>query len=147
MAQHLEGNDTLSGLQVSSILKSGETPLFIVLERHEKALAASMSEIFWIEVFRRSGAPLENAQAFEGYTDRAVRKQALRGEGRELSRIEQAVAIANGRPSRDGRRWSRKETAMMRRLKGEGRSEHQIADVLGRSVGAIRTKLGLPAQE
>ena len=55
--------------------------------------------------------------------------------------MEQLAAIANGRPVREGRRWSRKEDQMMRRLKREGKSDFEIADQLSRAVGARRSKV------
>lgn len=59
--------------------------------------------------------------------------------------MEQLAAIANGRPVREGRRWSRKEDQMMRRLKREGKSDFEIADQLSRSVGAIEARLAQKA--
>jgi hypothetical protein len=50
-------------------------------------------------------------------------------------------ALANGRPLREGRRWSRKEEAMMLRLLKEGKTLYELADRLDRSVGAIEDRL------
>jgi hypothetical protein len=54
-------------------------------------------------------------------------------------------ALANGRPLREGRRWSRKEEAMMLRLLKEGKTLYELADRLDRSVGAIEDRLQRPS--
>lgn len=92
-----------------------------------------MAEIYWIEVFRSRGARLTNTQVFSGYVERAKVKRKLQGG--------QLAAIANGRPVNQGRRWSKKDDAKMGRLSREGLGEHAIADALGRSVGAVVTRL------
>ncbi|OYW53775.1 MAG: hypothetical protein B7Z29_15110 [Hyphomicrobium sp. 12-62-95] len=113
--QHLEAGETICGLRVQ--------------------------EIVWIDLLSGRGAALTNNQAFDGYSARAGEKRRLRGELGAGTRMEQLAAIANGRPVREGRRWSRKEDQMMRRLKREGKSDYEIADQLSRSVGAIEARL------
>jgi hypothetical protein len=99
-----------------------------------------MAEVFWIDLLSGRGAALANNQAFDGYSARAGEKRRLREELGAETRMEQLAAIANGRPVREGRRWSRKEDQMMRRLKREGKSDFEIADQLSRSVGAIEAR-------
>lgn len=101
-----------------------------------------MAEVFWIDLLSARGTSLCNTQAFEGYVDRARRKGDL---AITIEAPEQALeALANGRPLREGRRWSRKEEAMMRRLLKEGKTLYELADRLDRSVGAIEDRLQRP---
>lgn len=141
MDQHLEGADTVCGFRIRQIVASGHEPQFFVLQDCESERAALMAEIFWIDLFGGRGVALANTQAFEGYGARAEEKRRLRQELGAGTRIEQLVAIANGRPVREGRRWSHREDQMMRRLRREGKSVHEIADQLSRSVGAIEARL------
>lgn len=142
--QHLQGGDTLSGLRIRQIKRRGATPLFIQLEICGTRQAAQLGEIFWMETFRCRGTALTNAQAFTGYEARAkARKSAAKGTGFE-ARLDYLERLANGRPAREGKTWSKKEEAMVRRLKREGRSVHEIADVVERSVAAIEMRLRTP---
>lgn len=144
-AQHLEGGDTLSGLRIRQIAEVGAVPAFVKLQTCPDERAALMAEVFWIELFMSRGAGLTNSQAFEGYEARAEEKRRLREGLGAGTRMEPLVLVANGRPLREGRRWSRKEDQMMRRLKREGKSDLEIADQLGRSVGAIEARLAQKA--
>jgi hypothetical protein len=142
-AQHCEGGDTVAGLTIREIQAAGLSPQFAVLEHCPTRRRALMAEVFWIDLFSSRASPLCNAQAFEGYVHRAERKQELAKEHDGTSlRLE---ALANGRPLREGRRWSRKEEAMMRRLLKEGKTLHELADRLDRSVGAIENRLQRPS--
>lgn len=144
MAQHLEGADTVCGLRIAEIKAAGDEAQFFILQEVGNERAALMAEIFWIDLFGGRGADLANSQAFEGYSARAEVKQRLRAELGAGTRMQQLVAIANGRPIREGRRWSRKEDQMMRRLKREGKTDCEIADQLSRSVAAIEQRLAAP---
>lgn len=143
-AQHLECCDTVSGLTIDEILAGGLEPVFVELEACEDQRRALAAEVFWIDLFRCRGVQLTNAQAFSGYVEREAEKRRLRVELGTGSRIEQMVALANGRPVRDGRRWSFKEDQMMRRMGREGMDKFEIADALSRSVGAIEERMALP---
>lgn len=143
--QHLDAGETICGLRIREIVTAGQEPQFIILQDCESERAALMAEIFWIDLFGGRGIALTNNQAFDGYSARAERKRRLRCELGAETCIEQLAAIANGRPVREGRRWSRKEDQMMRRLKREGKSEFEIADQLSRSVAAIEARLSQKA--
>lgn len=138
--QHLEAGETICGLRVQEIVAAGQEPQFFILQHCESERAALMAEVFWIDLLSGRGAALANNQAFDGYSARAGEKRRLREELGAETRMEQLAAIANGRPVREGRRWSRKEDQMMRRLKREGKSDFEIADQLSRSVGAIEAR-------
>ncbi|WP_409562659.1 hypothetical protein [Hyphomicrobium sp. MC8b] len=105
-----------------------------------------MAEVFWIELFLCRGATLANAQAFAGYEARADVKDRARDELRFGRRLDYVERLANGRPLREGRPWSKKEKAMVRRLQREGKNSYQIADVVERSVGEIEKVLGSRGQ-
>ncbi|MBN8912729.1 MAG: GIY-YIG nuclease family protein [Rhizobiales bacterium] len=143
--QHLEAGETICGLCIREILTAGQEPQFFILQDCESERAALMAEVFWIDLLSGRGVALTNNQAFDGYSARAEEKRRLREELGAGTRMEQLAAIANGRPVREGRRWSRKEDQMMRRLKREGKSELEIADELSRSVGAIEARLAQKA--
>lgn len=138
--QHLEeGADTLCSLTLREIQAAGHEPVFVRLEDLPTRRRALMAEVFWIDLLSSRGTSLTNAQAFEGYVDRAACKARMNhGQAEESKSLER---LANGRPLREGRRWSRKEEGLMRRLQREGKSRHEIADVLDRSVGAIEERL------
>lgn len=143
-AQHLQGSETISGLTIREIKDAGLEPVFVKLEVCEDERRALASEVFWIDLFRCRGVQLTNSQAFAGYVEREAEKKRLRGELGAGSRIDQMVALANGRPLREGRRWSFKEDQMMRRMAREGRDKFEIADVLDRSVGAVEDRMASP---
>lgn len=148
-ASHLEGADTISGLRIRQIAAAGAEPVFVKLEDCAGKQAALMAEIFWIEMFRCRGAALANAQAYSEYEARADAKARMREALRFSERLEYVERIANGRPVREGRRWSKKEDAMVRRLQQEGKTVLQMADVVERSPGAIERRLqigGWPKQ-
>jgi len=144
-AQHLEGLDSLSGLTIRQIGKNGFVPLFIRLERCSDKSSALMAEIFWIELFRTRGTKLTNAQSYSGYVERA----------RERKRNEQTLAcmnhskafesgleaLANGRPSRQGKSWSRQEDKKLLAMLRKKLSTETMADALERSVAAIQLRL------
>jgi hypothetical protein len=134
-----EGADTVCALMVQDIRAAGQEPVFLVLEECATRRRALMAEVFWIDLFLSRGTALANAQAFDGYAARARRKHELAG-AQDEGRIG-LEALANGRPLREGRRWSRKEEAMMRRLLREGHSRLEVADRLERSVGAIEERM------
>lgn len=138
--QHIDGGDTVIALKIKDIVRAGDEPIFIKLEACATKQGALMAEIFWIELLRGRGCRLANCQAFSGYADREDEKRRLRQELGAGSRIDQMVALANGRPVREGRRWSRKEDEMMRRLLRDGASKFEVADKLSRSVGAIEQR-------
>ena len=127
-AQHKKGHDSLSGLTIRQIKKNGFVPLFIRLESCKSKQAALMAEIFWIELFRARGNKLTNCQHFEGYEERAKEKQKL----------EQ---IANGRPVRQGKNWSKREDKRLLTMRAKNMSHARIADRLGRSIAAVRMRL------
>ena len=138
-AQHLEGGVTLVGLRVREIAAAGLSPLFVTLECCGGKQEALLAEIFWIELLRCRGVALANAQAFSGYESRAEEKRRARARlGEAPDSLER---LANGRPAREGRRWSQKEDAMVRRLRREGKNIFQIADKVERSVSAITRRL------
>lgn len=141
--QHLEGADSIAGLRIRQIKGAGLEPVFIKLEDCSAKKSALMAEIFWIEIFRCRGAALANAQAFAGYEARAEAKDKMREELRFSERLEYVERIANGRPMREGRRWSRREDGMIRRMQREGKTSLQMADVVERSPGAIELRLGM----
>ena len=144
-AQHLEGRDSFSGLTIRQIGKNGFVPLFIRLERCANKSSALMAEIFWIELFRTRATKLTNAQSYSGYVERA----------RERKRNEQTLAcmnhskafdsgleaIANGRPSRQGKSWSRQEDKRLLAMQGKKLSTETMADALDRSMAAIHLRL------
>lgn len=136
-AQHAKGGESIAGLRVRQIAAAGGNPVFIKLEKCDGKRAAMMAEIFWIELFLCRGATLANAQAFAGYEARAVVKDRARDELRFGQRLDYVERLADGRPLREGRPWSKKEKAMVRRLQREGKNRFQIADVVERSVGEI----------
>lgn len=140
-AQHLEdGADTVCGVVIRDIQDAGHEPVFLILEECATRRRALMAEIFWIDLLSSRGTALANTQAFEGYAARAERKKGTgRGADEDGLSLE---ALANGRPLREGRRWSRKEEAMMLRLLREGQSRYEVADRLERSVGAVEERLG-----
>jgi predicted GIY-YIG superfamily endonuclease len=142
--QHEEGGDTIAGLLIREITASGQKPIFALLEHCPTKRRALMAEVFWIDLFTSRGASLANAQAFEGYAARAQKKQSMQTPA-EPELMEGLEALANGRPLREGRRWSRKEDAMMRRLLQEGMSVYEVADRLDRSVGAIDERKRRPS--
>lgn len=139
--QHEEGSDRICGLMIRKITAAGLKPVFVKLQDCSSEREALSAEIFWIDLLRSRGVSLANCQAFEGYQARAEEKARISEELAAGTRMEQLVAIANGRPVREGRRWSFKEDQMMRRMKREGRSPFEIADALNRSVGAIEERL------
>lgn len=136
--------DTICALMIRDIQAAGHEPLFLVLEECATRRRALMAEVFWIDLFSSRGTSLANAQAFEGYVGRAKRKGELARGHDEVGIGLQA--LANGRPLREGRRWNRKEEAMMRRLVKEGQTRMEVADRLGRSVGAIEERLRRPVK-
>lgn len=136
-SQHLESGDTIAGLLIQEMSAAGRQPNFVVLEECTSRRRALMAEIFWMDLFASRGASLANAQAFDGYADRARRKGEFAPAAESMLEL---TARANGRPLREGRRWTLKEEAMMRRLLREGRSKFEVADRLDRSVGAIEER-------
>lgn len=143
--QHQERGQTIAGLVIQDIQAAGLHPGFVVLEQCSSRRRALMAEVFWIDLMGSRGTKLANAQSFDGYAARAQCRKALRGhekgeEGLDLERL------ANGRPLREGRRWSRKEESMMRRLLHEGKSIYEVADQLDRSVGAIEERMRRPVK-
>lgn len=143
--QHLAGEDSLSGLTIKQIKTSGLVPAFVVFERCESKEAALMAEIFWIELLRGRGTPLTNAQAFAGYVARGEARLeladglgGLAGVKYDPDRLE---SVANGRPSRRGYSWTRKEDDLLTKLMGEGRSLAEIADRLGRTMGGVEARI------
>ncbi len=139
-AEHLEGTDTLSGLQVRQIKENGFVPLIVKLEDCKDETAALMAEVFWIELLKGRGSQLSNAQAFGSYGARG-RERARRT--RDLSTMKQAKlnAIANGKPARDTAGWSTRDEARLKGMVKSGMDLAAMADALERSMGAIRSKL------
>ena len=139
-AEHLEGTDTLSGLQVRQIKENGFVPLIIKLEDCKDQSAALMSEVFWIELLKARGIKLSNAQAFAGYGERG-RERGRRA--RELRSMKEArlKAIANGKPARDTRAWSARDEARLKGMSRSGMDVASMADALERSMGTVRKKL------
>ncbi|OYW55513.1 MAG: hypothetical protein B7Y80_17065 [Hyphomicrobium sp. 32-62-53] len=144
--QHEEGGQTIAGLVIQEIQAAGLKPVFVVLEQCSERRQTLMAEVFWIDLMRSRGITLTNAQSFEGYAARAEHRKALRTHG-TLEEGLDLESLAKGRPLREGRRWSRKEEAMMRRLLREGESIYEVADRLDRSVGAIVERQRRPSQE
>lgn len=141
-AEHLEGTDTLSGLQVRQIKENGFVPLIVKLEDCKDETSALMAEVFWIELLKGRGNKLSNAQAFGGYGERG-RERARRT--RDLSSMKDAKlkAIANGKPARDTSGWSARDEARLKGMVKSGMDLAAMADALERSMGAIRAKLKL----
>jgi hypothetical protein len=127
-AQHLEGADSLSGLRMQQIKANGFVPVFVKLEACRDKESALMAEIFWIEHFKGRGARLMNAQGFSGYVAREGERQRLE-------------AVANGRPLRQGRSWTKRDDALLAKLDREGKSAAEIADALKRTIGGIEARL------
>lgn len=148
-AQHLDGSHSLSGLRVHQIKEAGLTPVVVKLECCTGKDAALMAEIFWIEHFKGRGARLMNAQAFAGYVERDSERQRLeKGAGRKAradKRTERLEAIANGRPSRRGRAWTKRDDALLAKLDREGKSAAEMADALNRTIGGIEARLAMSA--
>lgn len=144
-AQHLEGADSLSGLRVRLIKANGFVPVFVKLEACRDKEAALMAEIFWIEHFKGRGARLLNAQGFSGYAAREGERQGLeQGVGqmtRGKKRTERLEAVANGRPSRQGRSWTKRDDALLAKLDREGMSVAEMADALKRTIGGVEARL------
>jgi len=143
--QHRAGDETLSGLTVQQIQKSGHELLFVKLEVCETKEAALSAEIFWIELFKARGAQLMNAQGFAGYVARDEERRRLKVGLGDLAGIkfgsDQLLDIANGRPARRGHSWMRKEDDLLTRMVAEGRSLAEMADRLGRTIGAVEARL------
>lgn len=144
-AQHLEGAHSLSGLRVQQIKANGFVPVFVKLETCRDKDAALMAEIFWIEHFKGRGAHLLNAQGFSGYQEREGERRRLeQGSGqmaRAKKRTKRLEAVANGRPSRRGRSWSKRDDALLAKLDEEGKCVAEMADALGRTIGGIEARL------
>jgi hypothetical protein len=145
-AQHREGGESLSGLTIQQIQKSGREPVFLKLERCASREAAQMAEIFWIELFKARGARLMNAQGFAGYVARADKRERLKEGLAELSGVTavecaQLEGVAKGRPARWGRPWSRNDEVLLHKLAREGKSAAEIADRLNRTIGGVETRL------
>lgn len=151
--QHKNGQDSLSGLTIRQIKQNGFVPLFIRLENCEGKSAALMAEIFWIELFKSRGAKLSNAQGFEGYEARASERKK---QSRQLLKMSKAKSgtknprktkqerleeIANGRPHRQGKSWSKRDDRQLLALSKNGLCVEAIADRFGRSVTSIRMRL------
>jgi len=143
--QHLEGAHTLSGLRVQQIKANGFAPVFVKLETCRDKDAALMAEIFWIEHFKGRGARLLNAQGFTGYQERHGERQRLKQGVGQTSRAKKQTkrleAVANGRPSRRGRSWTKRDDALLVKLDRDGKSVAEIADALGRTIGGIEARL------
>jgi predicted GIY-YIG superfamily endonuclease len=139
-AEHLEGTDTLSGLQVRQIKENGFVPLFVRLEDCPDETAALMAEIFWIELMKARGAALSNAQAFAGYVARG-RERGKRT--RDLATMQRAKleAIADGKPARETQEWTTRDVARLTGMVKSGMDVPSMADALQRSVGAVSRKL------
>ena len=139
-SEHLEGTETLSGLQVRQIKENGFVPLFVRLEDCRDETAALSAEIFWIELLKSRGVELANAQNFEGYE---ARGQERRCRQSVLSQMQNAKlrTIADGKPARETAAWTARDLARLRGMAREKMSLAAMADALERSIGAIRKKL------
>lgn len=142
-SQHLEGEDSLSGLTIRQIQSAGQAPFFVILEECETKERALMAEIFWIELMSARGAPLTNCQNYGGYVEREAERGRLGNDLEVLAGIDpdRLEAVANGRPSRWGMSWTRREEETLRKMAAEGKSAAEIADRLQRTIGGVETRL------
>jgi len=144
---HLAGSDQLSGLMIRQISENGFVPHFVVLETCPSEEAALMAEIAWIEFFKSRGAKLSNSQAFNGHADRTAerraRTKALEGMQRAKYGGKKLRHVANGRTFETSprRRWSKRELARLKGMKEAGMAPEKMANLLGRSVGAVKARL------
>lgn len=145
--QHEEGTHSLSGLRVRQIKEAGFSPIVVKLECCADKEAALMAEISWIVHFKGRGARLMNAQGFSGYAEREKeRKRLEKSVGRKPrpnKRMERLEAIANGRPSRRGRAWTKRDDALLAKLDRGGKSAAEMADALKRTIGGIEARLAM----
>jgi predicted GIY-YIG superfamily endonuclease len=139
-AEHVEGTDSLSGLQIRQMKQNGFVPLFVCLERCRDGSAALMAEIFWIELMKARGVRLANAQAFAGYAARGAER---RRKVAVLTAMEQAKlkAVAGGKPARETLSWSDRDVARLKGMVKSGMDVAAMADALQRSMGSVRAKL------
>lgn len=139
-AEHLDGTDSLSGLYVRQIRENGFVPLFVRLESCRDETAALTAEIFWIECLKARGNRLANAQAFDGYVQRAAERNR---RTHDLSAMKQAKlkAIADGKPARETRDWSERDVARLKGMIKSGMDIAAMADALQRSMGSVRKQL------
>lgn len=142
-SQHLEGEDSLSGLTIRQIQGAGHVPGFVILEACETKERALMAEIFWIELMAARGAPLTNCQNYGGYVERQAERARLGSDLEVLAGIDsdRLEAVANGRPARWGMSWTRREEETLRKMAAEGKSAAEIADALQRTIGGVETRL------
>jgi len=138
--QHRDGTDSLSGLHVRQIKENGFVPHFVKLEACRDETAALMAEIFWIELLKSRGLKLANAQAFAGYAERG-RERARRTRDFNGMRQAKLKAIASGKPARETKAWSKRDLARLKGMAGTSMSLAEMADALGRSMGAVRAQL------
>ena len=143
--QHVQGQDSLSGLTIRQIKQNGFVPLFIRLEVCKDKQSALMAEIFWIELFKSRGAKLSNVQGFDGYEARANERGKQTKKLNKMITVQQfengLEQLANGRPVRQGKGWTAGEDKRLLSMKKKNMSYAAMADRLGRSITSIRMRL------
>lgn len=158
LAEHAAGTDQVSGLRVREIARRGDRVHLVILEHCRNETQSLSAEVFWIETMMARGATLLNAQATGGYVGRkrlrerqgrmaafnaaaGARSTTTRrssGKGPAAKRLRN---IANGRPARGWKPWTKRDAARFKGMLKAGMSAEAIADALERTLTEITERL------